>query len=342
MQADTPPAETSAALMQLAGGLWISRAIWVAAHLRIADHIDTAPVSIEDLAAATATRPDPLGRLLTALATVGVFDRDTEGRVSHTPISRLLRSDHPATQRAFIESVFGHEHYEAWGAIEGTLRTGVTAFDLHYGKPVFDWFGEHPATAALFGEAMTSVTLATEEAVIAAHDFGAFTLAVDVGGSHGSLLRRLLAQAPEARGIVFDLPSTVAEGERMWQGTPEAARLSAMGGDFFQSVPAGGDLYLLKFILHDWTDQQSIAILRNIRAAMKPDGTVAIIEMVLPDDPATRHPGRFMDLNMLVMTGGRERSAKDYAALLHEAGLTLRSVTPTASPMSVITAGMVE
>jgi len=323
-------------------GLWISRVIWAAAHLRIADHIDAEPVAIDALATATGTSPDALARVLSALTSIGVFARAADGRITHSPLSRVLRSDHPGTQRAFVESVFGHEHYEAWGAIAGTLRTGTTAFDLHYGKPVFDWFGEHPASAGLFAEAMTAVTRATEEAVIAAHDFGRFGLAVDIGGSHGSLVRRLLAANPDARGILFDLPATAAEGKAMWADAAEAPRLTAIGGDFFASVPAGGDLYLLKFILHDWTDQQSIAILRNIRAAMKPDGTVAIIEMVLPDDPAIRHPGRFMDLNMLVMTGGRERSANDYAALLEAAGLTLRSVTPTPSPMSVITAGIVE
>lgn len=326
-----------AAIMQIAEGFWLSRALWVAARLRIADAIGDEPVAVERVAEATNTLPDALRRLLTALSAFGVFTSAPDGGFAHSPVSRLLRSDHPSSQRAFVESIIGNEHYEAWGAIEGAVRTGKAAFELHFGMNAFDWFPDNPQAARLFGEAMTGTTRQVEDAVLAAHDFGAFELGVDVGGSEGSLLRRLLARYPAARGIVFDLPGAAATAPQAWRDDPVADRLEAIGGDFFASVPEGGDLYLLKFILHDWDDERSALILRNIRKAIRPDGRVAIVEMVLPDDNSP-HPGRLMDLNMLAMTGGRERSAAEYAALLEPAGFRTESLTPTASPMSVLIA----
>ncbi len=322
-------------ILQMAMGLWQSRALWISARLRIADAIDDEPESIETLATRCRARPDTLERLLTALSAFGLFRIEPDGRVAHSESSRLLRSDHPLSQRAFVESVFGDEHYEAWGAIEETLRTGRTSFDAHFGASVFEYFQQHVGAGRLFGEAMTSTTRLVEAAVLAAHDFGRFELGVDIGGNQGSLLRRILSRTPDARGIIFDLPRVVEAAQEGWQGTDEATRLSAVGGDFFDAVPEGGDLYLLKFILHDWDDARSIQILRNIRTAIRPGGRVAVIEMVLPDSIAP-HPGWLMDLNMLVMTGGRERRAAQYQTLFDAAGFTTERVIPTASPMSII------
>lgn len=330
----------SAAILQMAGGLWLSRALWLAARLGIADAIGDTAVSLEDLAQKTGTHAPSLGRLMTALVAFGVFQGSVDKGFEHGRISRLLRSDHPFTQRAFIESVFGEEHYEAWGMAEAALRSDKTAFEARYGKPLFDYLAEHPQSAQLFGEAMTGTTRAVEEAVLAAHDFGRFDLGVDVGGSEGSLLRALLARTPGAQGIVFDLPATAAAGQAMWETTAEALRMTAAGGDFFEAVPAGGDLYLLKFILHDWDDARSRLILSNIRRAIRADGRVVIVEMVLPED-VTPHAGWLMDLNMLVMTGGKERRVSDYAALLDATGFKIDTVVPTASPMSVIIANPV-
>ncbi len=324
-------------LLQMGMGLWQSRALWLAARFRIADAIGNDPESIETIATRSQADPDALERLLMALSAFGVFRMEPDGRVSHSDSSRLLRSDHPLSQRSFVESVFGHEHYEAWGAIEEALRTGCAAFDVRYGAPVFVYFQEHPEAGRLFGEAMTSLTRLVEEAVLAAHDFGPFELGVDVGGSQGTLLRRIMSRTPGARGILFDLPRVVEAAQQAWQGTDEATRLSVAGGDFFEAVPEDGDLYLLKFILHDWDDARSIQILRNVRAAIRPHGRVVIMEMVLPEDNSA-HPGWLMDLNMLVMTGGRERRAAQYEALFHAAGLEGERVIATASPISIIIA----
>lgn len=324
------------AVMQMASGFWVSRALWGACRLGVADAIDDEPQPVERLAQKVGAEPDSLRRLLNALSAFGVFARDGEDRFAHTPLSRVLRSDDPATQRSFVESIYGDEHYEAWGVFDQTLRTGRTAFDLKFGKPVFEYFGEHPQSAQLFSQAMTATTKIVEQSMFEAHSFRPFTLAVDVGGSLGSLLRGVLARHPDAEGILFDRPRLVEQAEAVWAGTPEASRMRAVGGDFFEAVPEGGDLYLLKFILHDWTDQQCVQILKNIRSAIRPDGRLAVMEIVLPDNPEP-HLGWLMDLNMLAMTGGRERTVAEYAKLFDAAGFRRDRVT-RAVPMSVVEA----
>ncbi len=320
-------------IMQMASGLWVSRAIWTACRIGVPEAIGDKPTSIRSIAHVTGTDAEMLRRLMNALAAAGVFQRTPEGLFGHNELSDVLRKDHPASQRAIVDIVFGDEHYQAWGLIDRTLKTGKTAFDLRYGMPVFGYFGQHPDRAAAFSEAMTSSTRMLEEAIMAAHSFRPFDLAVDVGGSQGSLLRSILARHTEARGIIFDLPEIV----EVVQPTLEGTRITAEAGSFFENVTAGGDLYLLKFILHDWTDEQCGMILANIRRAIRPDGRVAIFEMVLPDAPVP-HPGWFMDLNMMAMTGGRERTVAEYEALLTHAGFKLDRVTRTTSPMSVVEA----
>jgi hypothetical protein len=320
-------------IFQLASGLWVSRALWAAARLRLADLVGEQPVALGELAAAARARPDMLGRLMNALTSFGIFARTADDRFEHSDVSRHLRSDHPASQRAIIESVFGHEHYEAWGAIEHSLCNGETAFEVIYDMPVFAWFGEQPASAKLFSEAMTSSTRMIEKELLAVCDFGSFSLAVDVGGSQGSLLRGLLARHSHARGILFDLPEIVDLVRPALKGS----RIKGVSGNFFEAVPAGGDLYLLKFILHDWTDEQCGVILRNIRAAIAPGGRIAIAEIVLPEG-GQPSPDYLMDLNMMVMTGGRERTASEFDALLRDAGFRMENVTATGAMLSLIEA----
>jgi hypothetical protein len=331
---DTPAASENPieTILHIGAGLWLSRALWAAARLRIADAVAETPRSVEEIAAETGTRPDMLRRLMNALAAAGIFAADGEGRFSHSELSGLLRADHPLSQRAFVESVFGHEHYAAWGEIEESLRSGTTAFDHHYGMPVFAYFSQHPEVAALFSEAMTSTTRLMEAVLLASYAPPPFRLAVDVGGSQGTLLAGLLDRHPEARGILFDLPDLVAQVRPRLAGD----RIEALGGDFFESVPEG-DLYLLKFILHDWTDDQCGTILKNLRAAIRPGGHVLIIENVLPET-VSPHPGYLMDLNMMVMTGGRERTATEFGALLERSGFAPGKVTLTPGLLSVVEA----
>lgn len=329
------PANPVEALIGLASGLWVSRALWAAARLGIADSIDPEPTPLALIAERSGADEGNLRRLMNALVSIGLFRAEVEDRYAHSDLSPFLRSDHPISQRAFIDSVFGGEHYAGWGAIEDSLRSGGTAFDSLFGKPVFDWYGTHPAEARKFSGAMEGTTRLIEAALIASWTPPPFTVAVDVGGSRGTLVASLLQGNPEARGILFDLPDIVESVE----GSLSDPRIDLVGGSFFDSVPEG-DLYLLKMILHDWTDEQSEAILRNIRAAIRPGGHVAIIETVLPEEVGPSS-GYLMDLNMMVMTGGRERTAAEFGALLERTGFSVEAVTPMPIPMSVVQAAAV-
>jgi SAM-dependent methyltransferase len=319
-------------LIQLASGLWVSRALWAAAQLRLADAVGEAPTPLSQIARSSGGHEANLRRLMNALVSIGLFRAEGDDCYSHSELSQLLRSDHPLSQRTFVATIFGGEHYAGWGAIERSLTDGTTAFDSVYGMPVFDWYGGHPEEAEAFSRAMASTTMLLEAALLGSWEPPAFEMAVDVGGSRGTLLTALLQRRAEARGILFDLPE-IAEAVR---GEAARERVEVIGGDFFEAVPEG-DLHLLKLILHDWNDEKSEAILRNIRAASRPGGRVAIIDALLPDAPGD-HAGFLMDLNMMVMTGGRERSAADFEKLLERTGFRLESVTPTPTPMAVVQA----
>lgn len=320
------------ALVEMASGLWVSRALWAAARLNLADTVGDQPTPLSEIAAKTGLREPNLRRLMNALVAVNLFRAEGTDLYAHSSLSPFLKSDHPLSQRAFIEAVFGGEHYASWGAIENSLRDGGTAFDSVYGMPVFDWYGRHPEEAQLFSRAMEGTTLLMEAALLASWSPPPFELAVDVGGSRGTLVSALLDRTPGARGILFDLPE-IADSVRDQLASD---RIEVVGGSFFESVPEG-DLYLLKLILHDWTDEQSETILANVRSAAQPGARIAIIDNILPEQVGP-HPGYLMDLNMMVMTGGRERTAGEFGVLLDRTGFRMESVTPTPLPLGVVQA----
>jgi hypothetical protein len=322
--------------LRVLGGFRFSRAVWLAARLRLADLVGDGTASAAELAAAGGTDAGAVERLMNALAAFGVFRRDADGRFRQSPASQVLRSDHPQSQRAWLECLLGGEMFEAWGAIEYSVETGQPSFEARHGASWVEFYREHEDAAALFADAMSATTHAFEAALLAADAFPAFSVAVDVGGSRRTLLRRLLERDPSARGVVFDLPEVI-DRHRVEQADDAGGRLTAVGGDFFERVPEGADLYLLKFILHDWDDERAVAILRRVREAVAPDGRLALVETVLPETLA-EHPGWLLDLNMLVITGGRERTASEFTTLLDAAGWQLERVTPTESPLSVILA----
>jgi hypothetical protein len=325
--------------MRLVEGFRLSRAVWLAAHLRLADLIGNGPASVSEVAGASGTHGDSLERLLNALAAVGVFRRDEDGRFWPTGASDLLRSDHPRSQRGWLDVALGGAHFEAWGAIEESMKTGRTAFEARHGASWVDYYRAHPEAGREFAEAMSGTTRAFEDAILAARPFPAFGVAIDVGGSHGSLLRRLLEGNADSKGVVFDLPEVI-DSWRAQDPDDLGGRLTAAGGDFFRAVPTGGDLYLLKFILHDWDDEHAETILRRVREAAGPGTWLAVVDAVLPELPS-EHPGWLMDLNMLALTGGRERTAQAFADLLEPAGWRFERVTATDSPLSVVLASAV-
>lgn len=329
--------EAAEFLLNVAMGFWLGPSLWVAVQLKLADHLAEAPVGAAELARKLEVDPGHLRRLLNALAGAGVFRRLDDDRYGATSVSELMRTDHPSGLGDLIDISTGGQNYLAWTSLLDAVRTGGSAFDIHHGMNWVEYLDKHPDRREVFAKAMTATTRATENAVLENHDFGHFEKVVDIGGSHASLVGRLLERYPRARGVVFDLPDTVAAGKRHWQDAPFADRLEAVGGDFFDSVPEG-DLYLLKLILHDWEDDRAVAILESIRRAIRPGGRVAIIETVLPDDDAP-HMGWGLDMAMMATTGGRERSLAEHSALLSRAGFQVIDCYPTPSMYSVIEAG---
>jgi hypothetical protein len=311
--------------------------VYLAARLKLADAVGDQPASLSTIAGVTGTRPKRLHRLMRALAAHGFFQDLGNETFSHTPLSETLRSDRPGSMRAFAEAELGHDHYDSWRNVETCLREDGTAFERTYGMPIWRYYDEHPETNALFGEAMTNLTAIANAGILSGYQFASFRRVIDVGGGHGSFLCAILDHHPDATAVLFDLPSVLADAEKAGFVKRHQARLELASGDFFEAVPANGDLYLLKFVLHDWDDARSVHILNNVRRVIDPSGRLIVVEIVLPpmNEP---HIGPLIDLNMMVMTGGAERTEVEYRELLAKSGFRMDRVTATRSPFSVIEA----
>jgi hypothetical protein len=329
---DVPP---SVAMLQMISGFWISRAIYLAAKLGIADHLRDGPKTVEELAAATGTHAPSLYRVLRALASVGVFHEDGKRAFALTPLAETLRTDAPGSLRAFATVELGEEHYPAWGELLHSVKTGEIAFDRAFGMPVWKFFEENPDNAKTFNDAMTGFTLAVNDAVLSSYDFSSISKIVDVGGGHGSLIASILRANPKMKGVLFDAPPVIEGAQHRIRDEAIAERCEAVAGDFFDSVPSGGDAYIVKWIIHDWDDERSVTILKNCHRAMADNGTLLLVEAVVPHG-SEPHFSKYMDLNMLIMTGGRERTEDEYRTLLEASGFKLTRIVPTKSPMSII------
>jgi hypothetical protein len=321
-------------LTQLISGYWTSQAIYAAAKLGIADLLERGPKTAENLAAVTGTQPRALYRLLRALASVGLFTERPPGTFSLSILGTGLLSNAPGSQRP-MAIMMGEEHYRAWGEILYSLRTGKPAFDHLYGKPIFDYLAEHPEQARLFDAAMTSVHGPETRAMLNAYDFSTIGTLVDVGGGNGSVLRVVLKHHPAMKGVLLDRPDVVEAARATLREAGLEPRCQVVGGSFFKSVPPGGDAYLLRHIIHDWDDAEALAILRNCRQAMGPRSRLLLVESVIPPG---NNPffGKLLDLTMLVLPGGLERTEVEYRALFEAAGFRLTQVVPTDKEVSVI------
>jgi hypothetical protein len=322
-------------LIQLIFGKWVSMAVSVAAKLRLADKLAASPKSAAELAEETLTHAPSLYRLLRALASVGVFASDEAGRFSLTPVGELLRTGVPGSMRGVADYCGAMWSWRAWEAAETSVRTGRTAFNEVFGEGCFDYLAKHPAEQAAFDEGMTGFSAAEADAVVAAYDFSGFGTLVDVGGGHGHLLGTILKKAPELRGVLFDAPHVVAGAKLKEMGV--ADRCTAAGGNFFEGVPAGGDAYIMKHIIHDWNDADCGRILGNIRKMSKPGTKLLLVELVIPPGDVP-HPGKLLDLEMLIIASGKERTEAEYAKLVADAGFRLTRVVPTPGPASVVEA----
>jgi hypothetical protein len=316
--------EPAATLRRLVNGYQVTQALHVAATLDIADLLADGPRSSDDLAAATETHAPSLYRLLRALAAVGVLREDGERGFELTPVGNALKSDALQGWAAFVGRPY---HWQAWTALLHSIRTGEDAFTHVHGSDPWSYRADRPEEGAIFDRAMTSLTAQTTRAVLDAYDFGRFGTVVDVGGGRGALLAGLLGRYPKLRAVLFDQPHVV-------EGVDLGERGEIVAGSFFDAVSAGGDAYVLKSIIHDWEDADAATILRNCR---HDDAVVLVIERIVPA-PNEGADTKFSDLNMMVATGGRERTLEEFESLFEAAGLGLVAATPTASGFHVIEA----
>lgn len=330
----TPP---PLALLELLNGMWVARAVQLAAELGLPDLLARGPRTVSELADATGSDPDALWRLLRALETVGIFS-ETEPRLySQTPRSACLCSDHPASMRDAAR-MFGAEwQWHSWAAFGHSIETGRPAFDRVHGMGLLDYLDTCPDAATLFDGAMLDMSAFLNRAVIRASDFGDVQSVIDVGGAHSMLLADIARAHPALAGTVVDRPGAAERLRRRLETAGLAERVRVIAGDFSTEIPSGADVYLLNRVLHDWDDERALAILRACRAAMSPGSRLLIIEQMLePGVPNKR--AAFLDLQMLQQRGGRERSSTEFAALLERASLQTRELVPTFSPMTIVVA----
>jgi hypothetical protein len=321
-------------LNQMLTATWTSRAISVAAELRIADRLKGGPLSAEALAVAAGVAPGPLYRVLRALAGAGVFAEDTDGRFRLNALAEPLCDGGPGSLRAFAIMI-GDSQDRCWDDLLETVRTGETAFDRLYGQPVFDYLTERPEKAKIFDAAMTTFGGLATEAVLDAYDFSDVRTLADIGGGLGSNLAKILFHYPGMSGVLFDQPHVVERARPSLEAAGLADRCAVQGGSFFESAPRGADAYILGHIIHDWDDAKAGLILDNLRRTMPAAAKLLLVDRVLAQGNGASF-GNFLDLHMMLVCGGRERTEAEFNRLFTRHGFRLTRVVPTAEDVSVI------
>ena len=335
-EASVTSESTAQALIQMLTGAWVTQLVAAAVRLGIPDRLAVGqPQSGGRLAAALGVDAAALTRVMRALASIGVLKEMPPGQYLLTPVGERLRSDQPGSMRDFFLAETDEVHRRSWDRLVDAVKTGQPQPQAVFGLPVFDYYGKHMDEGEQFGRAMQNVSAMAADGVIANYDFSNARLIVDVGGGNGSFVRAILKHQRAARGVIFDLPYIEAQAVESLRHDALSERCRFEGGDFFKSVAAGGDIYLMKFILHDWTDAESQRILAAVRSAIAPGGRLLVVEMLVPE---AIEPGfvQLMDINMLVMTGGRERTASEYGALFASAGFRLARTIPTGTPFFIV------
>jgi O-methyltransferase domain len=329
-----------AALIELIGGYMAAHSLGLAAELKIADFIKDGVCTSTELAEATGTHEPSLRRLPRTLAAVGIITEPEPGRFGLTDIGTLLRSDSVDSLYAFTRMFCHQALFTSWQGLAHVIKTGQPAFTEAFGKDIYGYLADQPQLSALFNEAMSQESRISAEQFATAYDFSEVKTVVDLGGGDGTLLASVLRAHPHLRGIVFDSPSGVAQAGAVLADAGVADRCEVQAGDFFQAIPADGDLYVIKSVFQDWDDEAARAILRTCRAHLPETATLLIVGSVLPETASTAEPIVFFtDLNMLVNSGGRERTEGEFRALLRDSGFEVESVTyAAAGPLSVIRA----
>lgn len=312
-----------------------SQCLRVAAELHLAEHLEHGSKTTAELAQETGTHQRSLHRLLRALAALQVLSEESPDTYALTELGQELRADRLGPGALLFNSAL---YWQTWLNLGYSLRSGDTAFDFLHGTHDWDYYATHSVDGALFDDAMAANTGPVTRAVVAAYDFAPFRRIADVGGGDGTLLIEILTRHPSVRGILIDRPDVV---ERAKEKLPDhvVGRIDLVGGSFFEELPTGADLYLLKTIIHDWDEVNAVKILNRCRQACEPGTHLALIERVLPERAKPEGLEIYlMDLNMLVNNGGCERTANEYRDLLHLSGFRLRRIVPTDAGVSVVEA----
>ena len=328
-KAATPPSPANIQLMQLTNACWASRCLHVVAELGVADAIGDQPQSTEVLAKATGTQELALYRVLRLLASVGIFEWQ-DGTWHHTDASRYLRSDHPDSLRDYVRMLGMPVFWSAFEDLDHSLLTGECAFTKRHPEGVFAYLATHPEQRRIFDSAMTSKSHRDIAAILPVYDFSQYSTIADIAGGRGHLIRAILMSSPKTQGILFDQPQVVAEVAR-----ESGEKLTVIGGNFFTDTMPKADAYLLMNIIHDWPDAESIKILSAIRSAMPAHARVLIIETVIPHTPGP-HLSKELDIIMMALPGGMERTQEEYADLAAKCALRLERMVETLSPYSIL------
>ena len=326
---------TDERMIRLLTGMWAMQAASTAARLGIPDALAPGPKTPDEVAERVGAHPGAVKRLLRGLASVGILTVSGAGRYALSDVGERLRSDRPDSLRDMFIAEADTVHWRSWERLDDAVRTGEPRPSAVFGASAFDYYGQHPAEGEQFGRAMESMSRFVAGAVLEAYDFGGVKTLMDVGGGNGSLALAILGKHTRLSGIVFDLPYIESAARENLRASGAGDRCRFEPGSFFDRVPGGADLHVLKFILHDWNDDESVRLLKSCRAAMPAGGRLLVIEQLVPEEiqPGMVH---LMDLNMLVMTGGLERTATEYGSLLARAGFRVTRVIPTPSPFSLI------
>lgn len=327
-------------LLEMISGGWTAGAVAVAARLELADHLAAGPRTAAELAAATRTHAATLSRLLRYLASIGVFVEHTDGRFAITPLGEMIRRDVPGSMRDAAIFFASHHAQRPWEKAEYSLRTGKPSFDHMYGMNPWEWYATHPDDAAEFNACMTALSGTLHKAAVETYDFTGIRTIMDVGGGHGRLLAQILAKEPAMRGILFDQPHVVTGAAPVFAEYRVQDRARAVGGSFFESLPTGADAHIMAHIIHDWDDEHAHRILSNCRAVIDrgPDGRGGKLLIVDAVITGRNEPdfGKLLDLEMLLVPGGKERTADEFAALMAGAGWRLTRIIPTPAGKSII------
>lgn len=327
----------SAQLIRMSYGFMYTKLVYMAASLNLGDRLADGARSSRELAAELQLHPPYLYRLLRAIAGEGILTEVEEGVFGLTAMGECLKSDHPDAAQASILAACSPAIIAAWEKLPESLASGATGFHLAQGKNLFEYLSEHAELSSQFNQSMTGVFGREPVLVAEAYDFSVFDSIVDIGGNNGNALSLILGRYPEPRGLVYDQLHVITEAKTLLSERGMQDRIAVQPGDFFASVPAGFDCYMLSHIIHDWDDGRSVRILANCREGINAGGKLLILEWVLPEGD-TPHVAKVVDINMMMLTGGEERTGKQYGRLLEQAGFRLARIIPTESECSIVEA----